>query len=155
MKKLLAICVVALFVGAGAATFGQAGGSGVRERFVGGWRLVSLEHEGTDGKVNKIDCCGLFVFTRDGHLSVQVMRRNPQAQADTAPDQYSQGGYEATYGRYEIDERTHTFTFHVEGSLMPAFIGRDLARVYEFSGKHLIVKSSNPNEHWKATWEHY
>jgi len=155
MKRLLAISVVALFVGEAAATFGQAGGSGVRERFVGGWRLVSLEHEGPDGKVNRIDCCGLFVFTRDGHLSVQVMRRNPQAQADTAPDQYSQGGYEATYGRYEIDERTHTFTFHVEGSLMPALIGRDLPRLYEFSGKQLIIKSSNPSEHWKATWEHY
>jgi hypothetical protein len=32
-------------------------------------------------------------------------------------------------------------------------IGKDLTRVYEFSGKKLIVKSSSPNEHWRVAWE--
>jgi Lipocalin-like domain len=157
MKTLPAICVVALFAFAAVATSGQAGGAdaGVRDRFVGGWRLVSLERQAADGTLNRIDCCGLFVFTHDGHASVQVMRRTAEGQAQAASDPYSQGGYEATYGRYEIDESTHTFTFHVEGSLMRALIGRDLPRVYEFSGKRLIVKPPNPDEHWKATWERY
>jgi hypothetical protein len=157
MKNLLAICVASLFVVAAATALGQggSGNNGVRDRLVGGWRLVSLEHRDAQGKAQKIDCCGLFVFTRDGHTSVQVMQPAPETQAHAEPDQYSQGGYEATYGSYKVDESTHTFTIHVEGALMRALVGRDLPRVYEFSGKQLIVTSTNPNEHWKATWEHY
>jgi hypothetical protein len=30
-----------------------------------------------------------------------------------------------------------------------------LTRAYEFSGNQLIVKSVNPNEHWKVAWERY
>jgi hypothetical protein len=97
----------------------------------------------------------MFVFTRDGHASVQVMERNPQPQAHAGPEQYSQGGYEATFGKYEIDKSAHTFTFHVEGALVRTLIGKDLPRSFEFSSKQLIVKSTRPDEHWKVTWEHY
>ncbi|MGA2739320.1 MAG: lipocalin-like domain-containing protein [Bryobacteraceae bacterium] len=156
MTKPLAIFVVALFAGAAATAFGQAGGNdGVRGRLVGGWRLVSIEQPDAAASTRKIECCGLFVFTRDGHVSVQVMQREPQAQTPATADPYSRAGYEATYGTYVIDETTHTFTIHVEGALASALVGRDLPRVYEFSGKQLIVRSSNPDEHWKATWEHY
>jgi len=34
-------------------------------------------------------------------------------------------------------------------------IGKDLPRAYELSGNQLIVKSTNPNEHWRVAWEHY
>ena len=77
------------------------------ERFVGAWRLASLEQQGADGKVHRADSTGLLVFTGDGHMSVQVMERNPQAQTPAGPEQYSQGGYEASFGTYEIDERSH------------------------------------------------
>ena len=48
-------------------------------------------------------------------MSVQVMYRNPPAGTNAAPVQYAQGGYEASFGTYEIDEHAHTFTFHIEG----------------------------------------
>jgi hypothetical protein len=98
------------------------------------------------------------VYTGDGHMSVQVMYRNPQASSEAtsaAPVQYAQAGYEASFGTYDIDELAHHFTFHVEGALVRTLIGKDLTRVYEFSGKELIVKSPSPNEHWRAAWEHY
>jgi hypothetical protein len=41
-------------------------------------------------------------------MSVHVMERNPQPQTSAAPDQYSQGGYEASFGTYQIDESAHT-----------------------------------------------
>jgi len=63
------------------------------------------------------------------------------------PVQYAQGGYKASYGTYEIDERAHTFKYHVDGGLVRTLIGKDLTRVYELSGDQLIVESSNPNEH--------
>ena len=59
----------------------RGGNEGIRARFVGAWRLVSLEAPGPDGKIQKADSTGLLVFTRDGHMSVQVMERSPQPQA--------------------------------------------------------------------------
>jgi hypothetical protein len=131
----------------------QEGHESVREQFVGAWRLAWLEEEGADGKAHKADCSGMLVYTPDGNMSVQVMYRNFQPQAQGGPVQYAQGGYEASFGRYTINERTHTFVYHVEGALVRNLIGKDLTRIYELSGKQLIVKSSNPSEHWRVAWE--
>jgi hypothetical protein len=151
--RLSAFCAVALLA---VAALGQTGGTrSARERLVGGWRLISMEQQDAGPNARKVECCGLFVFTNDGHLSVQVMRREPEGQGAAASGQYSRGGYEATYGTYAVDERSHTFTFHVEGSLVADLVGKDLPRRYQFSGKQLIVTSTDSNEHWKATWEHY
>ena len=119
---------------------------------IGAWRLVSLEEPDADGKLFKPDCTGLLVFTRDGHMSVQVMYRNTQSQTGAAPVQYAQGGYEASFGIYEVND-AQTFTFHVEGALVRTLIGKDLKRVYEISGNQMVVKSPDPNEHWKVAWE--
>ena len=129
--------------------------AGIRERLIGAWRLAWLEEPDADGKIHRADCAGLLVYTKDGHMSVQVMYRNPQAARQAAPVQYAQGGYEASYGRYEIDERAHSFVFHVEGAMVRSLVGKDLPRTFEFSGKQLIVKSPNPDEHWRVAWEHY
>lgn len=128
---------------------------GVRDRFIGAWRLAWLEEQDAAGNVHRADCTGLLVFTREGRMSVQVMYRNPQAGTPSGPVQYAQGGYEASFGRYEIDERSHHFTYHVEGALVRSLIGKDLTRLFELSGQQLIVKSSSPNEHWRVAWEHY
>ena len=113
MKKLLALGVLSLFIGMTATTqsSGQVGNDSIHDRFVGAWRLDSLEQEGAEGKVHKSDSAGMLVFTRDGHMSVQVMERNPQAQTPTGPEQYSQGGYEASFGTYR-DRRKHSH-FHL------------------------------------------
>ena len=163
MKKLLSLCAVSLLIGITTTTLSGSqdrdGNEAIRGRFVGAWRLAWLEEEGADGKIHRADCTGLLVYTRDGHMSVQVMYRNPQAHSqaatNAAPVQYAQGGYEASFGTYEIDERAHSFTYHVEGALVRTLIGKDLTRVYEMSGKQLIVKSSSPDEHWRVAWEHY
>lgn len=160
MIKPLSHAIVALSI---AMSIGSSGASlSAREPLAGAWRLVWLEEAGADGNVHKADCTGLFVFTRDGHASVQVMYRHAQtaANATSAPSttgsepvQYAQGGYEASFGRYDVDERARTFTFHVEGALVRSLIGKDLVRVYELSGNQLIVKSANPSERWRVAWE--
>jgi hypothetical protein len=133
---------------------GASAGQNVRDRLIGAWHLVSLEEEGHDGKMRKADCTGLLVYTRDGHMSVQVMYREPQQATESASTQYAQGGYEASFGTYKIDG-ANSFTFHVDGALVRTLIGKDLKRVIEFSENRLIVKSPDPNEHWRVTWEHY
>ena len=154
MNKLLAFCMGSMFLGMTAGQDRVSNGD-VRDRFAGAWRLVSQEHPGPDGTLHRLDSTGMFIFTRDGHLSVQVMERNPQGPTSALPSQYSQGGYEASWGTYTVDERAHTFTFHVEGAFVRNLIGKDLPRSYEFSGRQLIVKSTRPDEHWKVVWERY
>lgn len=120
-----------------------------QNHLVGAWKLVSLEEPSTGGQVHKADCDGMFVFTRDGKASVQVMYRTTQTGSA-----YAQGGYEASYGRYRIDSSS-TFTFHIDGALVRTLIGKDLKRSYAISGNRLTVKSTDPNEHWKVIWERY
>ncbi len=128
--------------------------TGIPERFIGAWRLVALEVVDADGRLHRRDSAGMFVFTREGRLAVQVMDRTPQA-PQAGPERYSQGGYEATFGRFEVDEGAHTFTYYVEGSLLRTLVGKALPRAYEFKGSQLIVRSANPAERWRAVWEHY
>lgn len=152
MKNIVVIGLLLVMAGLSAAQ-NRSGDADIRSKFAGAWRLTSLERPDADGKVHRIDCSGIFVFTRDGHASVQVMERNPQTQAAAGPQQYSAGGYEASWGTYSVDESAHTFTFHIEGALVRALIGKDLPRRYEFSGKQLIVKSTRSDEHWRVVWE--
>jgi len=158
MMKLFPPAVVSLFLAVAVVPMSPNGNredaQGVNDRFIGAWRLVWLEEPDADGKIHKADCNGLLAYTRDGHMSVQVMYRNPPS-GPAGPVPYAQGGYEASFGTYHIDESAHTFIFRVEGALVRSLIGKDLARVYELSGNQLIVKSANPNEHWRVAWEHY
>ncbi|HET6900137.1 MAG TPA: lipocalin-like domain-containing protein [Vicinamibacteria bacterium] len=157
MSMVVAPLLAAAMVLSAAASRGQerAAGDDARDRFIGAWRLAWLEEPGPDGRIHRADCTGMFVFTRDGHASVQVMYRTPQAGTAAAPVQYAQGGYDATFGRYQVDASARTFTYHVEGALVRDLIGKDLVRSFELSGNQLIVKSSNPDERWRVAWEHY
>jgi hypothetical protein len=159
MKKLRWIGILFLFMAMTAMILSgrqvRGGDEGFRERFIGAWRLAWLEEEGADGKIHRADCSGLLVYTRDGHMSVQVMYRKQQPEENAAPTQYAQGGYEASYGTYEIDAAARSFTYHVEGALVRSLIGKDLKRVYDLSAQQLIVKSPSPEEHWRVAWEHY
>ncbi len=158
MTRLAALGASLLFAAGASSTLsgqGRDAGESTRNRLVGAWRLVWLEEPGADGKVHRADCTGLFVFTREGRASVQVMYQGVQAGTPGAPVQYAQGGYEASFGRYEVDAGARTFTYHVEGALVRSLVGKDLVRSFELSGNRLIVRSSNPDERWRVAWEHY
>ena len=146
MKSPLLLSVVLLNAGVAAQS---AHDTPNQNRLIGAWKLVSLEEPSADGQVHEADCTGMFVFTSDGEASVQVMYRN--ARPGSA---YAQGGYEASYGSYRIDSSS-TFTFHIDGALVQTLIGKDLKRRYEISNNRLIVKYTDPNEHWKVVWERY
>lgn len=124
-----------------------------RERLIGAWHLASIS--GPDGKpVTTAVPAGMLVYTRDGHMSVQLMY--PKS-AGALSNEYVEKGYEASFGSYAINETAHTVTHHVLGSnTRDLLVGRDLPRVYQFSADgHLVIKSARPDEHWSATWERY
>jgi hypothetical protein len=124
-----------------------------KDRLIGAWHLAAMA--GPDGKPVTTDLpLGMLIYTRDGHLSVQLMY--PKSAASLS-NEYVHDGYEASFGSYGINEATHTLTHHVIGSNTgDLLVGKDLPRVYQFSANgDLIIKSARPDEHWSVRWEHY
>lgn len=121
-----------------------------RQRLIGAWRLAALEEREADGAIRRADCTGLLIFTSDGKVSVQVMYRDAAAHGGSA---YAQGGYEASFGTYEVDDAGKVFTIHVEGALVRTLIAQALPRAFEVSDGRLLVTSSNPDERWRVVWE--
>ena len=136
----------------GKATVGAR--DSAREKLIGAWHLVRIEAPGPDGTPTSIpQPKGMLIYTRDGHMSVQLM----YPKSETAlSNEYVQDGYEASFGSYDVDEATHTVTHHAQGSVTrDLLVGKDLPRVYQFTDGHLIIKSARPDEHWSVTWKHY
>ena len=125
-----------------------------RERLIGAWHLVHIESPGPDSQAGAPEPKGMLIYTQDGHVSVQLMY--PGA-ARSLSNEYVRGGYEASFGSFTINERTHTLTHHVLGSVTgDQLVGKDLARRYTLTDDgRLILRSANPEEHWSATWQHY
>ena len=72
----------------------DAGTGSAKETLIGAWRLAWMEEPGPDGKIRHItDRKGMLIYTRDGHMSVQVMY--PKSEAAQSND-YVLGGYEAS-----------------------------------------------------------
>ena len=126
-----------------------------RERLIGAWHLEHIESPGPDGKPSDIpQPKGILIYTRDGHVSVQLMY--PKS-ASSLSNEYVHNGYEASFGSYTIDEKTHTLTHHVEGSITgDLLVGNDLPRIYTLTGNgRLVIRSAKSDEHWSVTWRHY
>jgi Lipocalin-like domain len=124
-----------------------------KERFIGAWRLVSIMRP--DGKpVSEGVPQGMLIYTRDGHMSVQLMY--PEA-ANAQSNEYVRNGYEASFGCYDVNEATHLLIHHVQGSVTRGLlVGKDLPRIYRFNAAgRLMIRSARADEHWSVTWEHY
>jgi hypothetical protein len=129
--------------------------AGDREKLIGAWHLAHIDAPGPDGKPAPFpQPKGMLIYTRDGHMSVQLMY--PKS-ANAQSNEYVQDGYEASFGSYDVDEATHTLTHHVQGSVTRDLLaGKDLPRIYQFTADgRLVIRSAQPEEHWSVTWVHY
>lgn len=125
-----------------------------KEKLIGAWRLAWLDEPGADGKIIHItDAKGSLIYTADGQVSVQVMYATAESNATSSPVQYAQRGYEASFGRFVVDEAAHTVTHHYDGSLVRSLLNKDFPRMYSFADGKLIIKSTRPDEHWAVGWE--
>ena len=151
---LVVAMAFSIFAHAQSAKKTSSGGRG-KERLIGAWHLVHIDAPGPDGKSVPVpQPKGMLIYTRDGHMSVQLMY--PES-ANTLSNEYVLNGYEASFGSYEVDETARTVTHHVHGSITrDLLVGKDLPRKFEFTAEgHLIIRSTRPDEHWSVTWEHY
>ncbi len=126
-----------------------------RDALIGAWHLVRIDAPSAEGKVAPAPRPkGMLIYTRDGHMSVQLMY--PRS-ADSPDNEYVLGGYEASFGSYDLDEAKHIVTHHVQGSVTrELLVGKDLPRVYQLTADgHLVIRSADSREHWSVTWEHF
>jgi Lipocalin-like domain len=156
MLRFMVISAMAISVFAHAQSAKKISGSGAaKEKLIGAWHLVRIDVPGPDGKSVPVpQPIGVLIYTRDGHMSVQLMY---PASANTLSNEYVLNGYEASFGSYDIDETAHTVTHHVLGSnTRDLLVGKDLPRKFEFAADgSLIIRSARADEHWSVTWEHY
>lgn len=135
----------------------------VRDRIVGTWTLLSYGFRVSDGEILLPfgeDVVGILRYGADGTMEAQLMRRG---RARFGSGDHFGGtdeevreafeGYFAYFGRYEIDEMMGTVTHHVDGSLLPNWVGTDQVRAYEFSGDRLILRSEEDNSTGYFIWE--
>ncbi len=118
------------------------------QEFVGTWKLVSSEYRFSSGETLKLYDAGVLMYDAQGNMSVQLMQSNRPAfaQADRLggtleETQTAFQGYQAYYGTYTIDETQRAVTHHLQGSLLPNWVGVDQVRFYELSGNRLTLRT--------------
>jgi hypothetical protein len=154
MKALISVAIAAVLSLATAQAQSPSAGSG-GQGLVGAWHLVRINVHDSDGPDAPNDQpLGMLIYTSDGHMSVQLMYRRSASSPD---NEYVLGGYEASFGSYDVDEAKHIVTHHVQGSITrDLLVGKDLPRVYQVTDDgHLIIRPADPQEHWSVIWERY
>jgi Lipocalin-like domain len=118
-----------------------------KEQFAGTWRLVSTEHQDSNGRLHHPygeNPMGILVYDSDGHMSVQIMRRDRPAIAaidSGTPEEIRAAfiGYAAYFGTYDVNEQDGSVVHHLEASLLP-WVGGDQKRLFTFSGNRLTLR---------------
>ena len=87
---------------------------------------------------------GLFVFTPDGHVSVNLMRNPPVSRrgVDPDPDTCVPDWYCSYFGTYEHDPAEGTWTTHVTGGNISNYLGTDQRRRFRIEGDRMIISGT-------------
>ena len=112
--------------------------SDIAQRFIGTWRLVSID-DSTRGP----HPIGIIMYDTTDHMAVQVIPDTPRAKfSGTVPTPEEARavltGYTAYFGTYSIDETAGTVTHHCEGNVDPGRVG-DIVRRYQLEGNDRLT----------------
>jgi hypothetical protein len=114
------------------------------KKFVGAWRLVSIEGN-PPGRPNFYDQpSGMIMYVPSGHMCVNIVfkaDRKPFAPytrglltATTEERAAAFDSYAAYFGTFTVDAKAGTITHHLENNLIPGRQGTDNVRWFEFQG---------------------
>jgi hypothetical protein len=133
------------------------------QRFVGSWKLVSIEDDrGTEERQERVrgqHPTGLIYYDAVGNMAAQIMPDRPRAKwkvgEGPTPEQAKDAitGYTAYFGTYTVDEKTRTVSHHRKGSLTPGTVGVDAVRRYEFASNDRLILTPVENPKIRLTWE--
>ena len=119
--------------------------------FIGTWKLLSCEFRTSDGDVSYPfgeEVGGLIIYTEEGYVSATVMNPNRPCfesgkQTQGTPEEIKTAfeGYVAYFGTFEVDREEGIVYHHVQGSLLPNWIGEPQKRFFEFEGARLTLST--------------
>jgi len=116
----------------------------------GTWQLLSRIDVAVSGERRPEPSLGedpvaLLIYDRAGHFAAQFMRRDrsgdiPDGPQGAANNSRAQGGYDAYFGTYTIDDATGSVTQTLTGALSREHVGAVLTRAMEVDGDTLVIR---------------
>ena len=98
------------------------------------------------------DPIALLFYDRSGHFAAQFMKRDrslavPDGPSGAPNNSRAQGGYDAYFGTYTVDDALGAVTQRLTGALSPENVGLVLTRTMEVQGDRLViqVQTSSPD----------
>jgi hypothetical protein len=101
----------------------------LKDQLLGAWTLLiddNVQQDGTQTPLFGPNPNGIVMFDASGHYAFEVGRSNlpkfksnNRTSGSTEENKAVVAGTLAHFGRYTVDEASHTLTFHVEGSSFP------------------------------------
>jgi hypothetical protein len=140
--KLLILSLALL----GSAAFAADNAADLQKKFVGSWKLISIEGPNRNNIVKSV---GMLTYDNAGHMSVHIVRGdrpafpNGRAQATDREKAAAFETYTAYYGTYTFEPENGIVIHHLEGSLSPGQIGQDNIRYFELQGNRLTLSVAN------------
>lgn len=91
------------------------------------------------------DPIALLIYDHTGHFAAQFMKRDrsnvvPAGSANAKNNTQAQGGYDAYFGTYSVDDTKSLVTQKLMGSLSTGNVGMVLSRTMEVRGDTLLIK---------------
>jgi hypothetical protein len=120
------------------------------ERLPGTWELVSrIDVSGSgirqpDPSLGE-DPIAMLFYDRSGHFSAQFMKRDrtgpiPDGPAGAPNNSRAQGGYDAYFGTYAVDDALGTVTQRLTGALSSENVGVVVTRAMTIRGDTLTIE---------------
>ena len=125
----------------------------LRDAVLGTWELVSYTAQDNHGGPVTYplgrDALGLIMYTADGYMSAQLMRRDRPAFdrpeiAGGTPEQWAAAaaGYLAYSGPFTVDELVGVLHHQVTVSLIPNWLNHTQLRHSKLHGEHLTLSAT-------------
>lgn len=148
MKPFATSKVIALCALAGLLLASPAAAQSLHEKLTGAWVVESVVNE-QDGKRSEPygpNPKGYFIFTRDGHYSLQIVRpdrikfaANNKNKGTAEENRQAIEGTVTVFGNYKVaNEQDGTINVHVVGSNYPNWDGTDQVRKASINGDELL-----------------
>src|SRR5262249_9350210 len=169
---LVSLGLVATLAGAGASARGtppagqssaRSSGGSLKDRFVGTWKLVSMEQRNARGEVvppaaPAPNRTGYIIYDLAGYMAVSIMpvgRKKYAGQQPTeAEARAAMTGYAGSFGTFGVNETDGFVTHRLQGSVTPG-MAADQKGFFELSGNRLTLKpppGENGNQA-RIVWE--
>ena len=128
----------------------SAGSRPLSATLPGTWQLLSRVDVTATGERRPEPSLGedpiaLLIYDHGGHFAAQFMRRDRTVPVPDGPEgarnnSRAQGGYDAYFGTYTVDDESSTVTQRLLGSLSQENVGAVLTRAMEVRGDTLIIR---------------